>query len=385
MNFKKSLTLIAILTVGLISYAQTETTDGAKKNRFKDSLDGKLDFSDFLIDVNGFIPVPQLITEPALGGIGLIFSPVFIKPNKHQAEGEYTPPDITAAFGGYSANKSWGVGGMRIATLPQYKLKYRAALAYADVNLDFYRTLPVVGEKEFGFNFRSTIAFASVLRELGNSDIYLGLEYLYLHNNIKPNFNNINLPDFVEEKDLTSNLSNLGVVLEYDKRDNLFTPNKGWYFTSSYNINANWTGSDYDFQTLDIALYKFFQFTSNWVCGFHAESKLQFGDAPFYAKPAINMRGVPMARYQGDDIYVFETEQRFDITSRWSLVAFGGLAKAPIDGQSFGDADLVHSYGTGFRYLIARKFGIRTGIDFAWSNNDFGWYIIFGSAWNNRS
>jgi hypothetical protein len=29
-------------------------------------------------------------------------------------------------------------------------------------------------------------------------------------------------------------------------------------------------------------------------------------------------------------------------------------------------------------------FKLRTGVDVAWSNNgDFGWYIVFGCAWNN--
>ena len=36
----------------------------------KDSVDGKLDLSDYIIDANGFIPIPLIITEPALGGFG---------------------------------------------------------------------------------------------------------------------------------------------------------------------------------------------------------------------------------------------------------------------------------------------------------------------------
>ena len=36
----------------------------------KDSIDGKLDLSDYIIDANGFVPVPMIIREPALGGFG---------------------------------------------------------------------------------------------------------------------------------------------------------------------------------------------------------------------------------------------------------------------------------------------------------------------------
>ncbi|MFX8883457.1 hypothetical protein ABTM86_19965, partial [Acinetobacter baumannii] len=61
------------------------TTDvGGKKESkcviMKDTLDGKTDFSRFLIDEKGFIPVPFTITEPAIGGFGLAIAPVFLTP-----------------------------------------------------------------------------------------------------------------------------------------------------------------------------------------------------------------------------------------------------------------------------------------------------------------
>ena len=46
---------------------------------FKDSLDGAFDFSNFLMEVNGFVPVPYIITEPAVGGFGGALGLVFIR------------------------------------------------------------------------------------------------------------------------------------------------------------------------------------------------------------------------------------------------------------------------------------------------------------------
>lgn len=356
-----------------------------EKGVFKDSLDGKLDMSNFLIDYNGFIPMPQLITEPALGNIGILMTPVFIKPNKYKSAKSYVPPDITAAFVGYTANNSWGFGALRIASLPKHHLKYRIGGGYGDVNLDFYRQIPYVGEHKFGFNFHTVGVFGSLIRQVANTDLYAGLQYFFAYNKLSYNFESDGLPDFVTDKDMDSHLSSIGIDIEYDKRDNVFTPDNGLYATFNYNVNASWTGSDYDFQNLNIALFQYFQTTKNWVSGFRLEGKFLFGDAPFYMMPSISLRGVPMARYQGDQTYVLETEQRFDVTTRWSLLAFGGLAKAPTERVSFKDSELVYSYGTGFRYLIARKFKLRTGVDVAWSNDDFGWYIVFGSAWNNRN
>ncbi|MCG2460267.1 BamA/TamA family outer membrane protein [Flavobacteriaceae bacterium F89] len=381
---------IGLLFILASSLASSQNNISDSKPKFtmavlKDSLDGKLDMSDFLIHFHGFIPVVQLITEPALGNIGFMLAPVFIQPNKHQTEGKYVPPDITLGFVGYTANKSWGFGGVRIASLPQYHLKYRVGAAYGDVNMDFYRNFPVIGEQEFAFNFNMTAAFTSVLRQIGKTELYVGLEYLYLHNNVKPEFEFEDLPDFIGDKDLKNNLSSVGINAEYDKRDNLFTPNTGWFLTTSFKVNASWTGSDYNYENLNLSAFKYLQLSPKWVSGFRFESTIQWDDAPFYMKPSISMRGVPMAKYQGDQTYVLETEQRFDWTLRWSSVVFGGLAKAPTKKVSFDNSELVYNYGTGFRYLIARKFKMRAGVDVAWSNDDFGWYVIFGSAWNNKN
>lgn len=47
----------------------------------KDSLDQKFDMSDYLIEANGFVPVPFIITEPAVGGFGGAIAPIFVKKN----------------------------------------------------------------------------------------------------------------------------------------------------------------------------------------------------------------------------------------------------------------------------------------------------------------
>ncbi|MGX7835886.1 hypothetical protein ACWKSR_12110, partial [Campylobacter fetus subsp. venerealis] len=86
------------------------------------------------------------------------------------------------------------------------------------------------------------------------------------------------------------------------------------YFSSNFRVNDSWTGSDYTYQNWNVAALKYFQFAPKWVSGFRAEGRLQFGHAPFYLNPSIALRGVPLARYQGDQTYLMETEQRYDFT-----------------------------------------------------------------------
>src|SRR4051812_40388740 len=103
-----------------------------KKYSLRDTLDHAFDASDFIINANGFIPIAYIITEPALGGFGLIAGPVFIKRRPAMIDsvgGEIrrtvVQPDITGAFAGYTLNDSWMAGALRSGTFIKQKLKYR--------------------------------------------------------------------------------------------------------------------------------------------------------------------------------------------------------------------------------------------------------------------
>ena len=88
-------------------------------------------------------------------------------------------------------------------------------------------------------------------------------------------------------------------------------------------------------------------------------------------------------RYQNDRVLVLETEERWDLTGRWSLVGFMGVGKAFLSAEDFSDRTLAYSVGGGFRYKIARLFKIYAGIDVARGNEDWAVYIQFGHYWNS--
>lgn len=353
------------------------------KPTLKDTLDGKFDFSSFLSEANGFIPVPQLITEPALGGIGFLLAPVFIQTNKKPYPDRYTPPTITAIAGMVTGNKSWMTALTRSGAITKHNLKYQLTAGYGSINLDLYREIPLLGEQKFDFNFKTLPIYGNLLKKLGNSDFYAGFQYLFLSTEVSPKFlrNGENLPAFIQEGSLKTTQSSPGVIIRLDKRDNIFTPDYGTFFHVDFRLNAEWTGADFQNQSLRAYILHYFLLKENWVSGFRVETQHQFGEVPFFLESGINLRGVPAARYQGTSTYLLETEQRYDFSLRWSGIAFGGVAKALPQNQSFKEGPWVHNYGLGVRYLLARLFKLRMGVDLAWSNEDFGYYIVFASAW----
>ncbi len=365
------------------SKAQEQSTENKKKKiaLLKDTLDGKLDFSYALIDAKGFMPVPFIVTEPALGGFGGMLVPVFITPVKAPPGSGYTPPDITGGAAMYTANNSWALMAFRAGSIPKLSMKYRVGIGYANVNIGLYPNLPLIGEKKIDFNVGAFPVLLSLSKKISKQDIYLGVQYVRIRSVLEPRFNEP-VPPAISGKQLDNTTAALGLFLDWDKRNTIFTPDKGFRTHVLYSANANWTGSDFTYQRLDALFNWFLPVKKTWISGLRAEVQQVFNDPPFYLLPSVNLRGVPAARFQGNTTALIETEQRIDFNLRWSVVGFGGLAKAIAKNESFSDAQTIYNIGTGFRYLIARAFKIRAGIDIAKGTDSWGYYIVFGHNWN---
>jgi len=353
----------------------------------KDSTDGKFDLSDYIIDANGFVPVPYIITEPALGGFGGALIPVFIDKNPpyiDSVNGKVvrTPvaPDITGGMMAYTANKTWMLAGFRQGTLVKSRIKYTIGGAYANVNMSFYRTFDRLGEKELKFNFRTIPALLQASKRIGHSHWYAGFKYLFLKTDVTYE-GDTSLHNLVKSMEFSSLVSQLGVLIELDTRDNIFTPDRGKKLHVDVNLSDNIFGSDYDYWRINYYTYMYWQLSHKLVGGWRLDGQQALQDPPFFMLPYVDMRGVPVNRYQGKADILTEAELRWDVVKRWSIMAFAGTGKAFDKWSEFGPADWVVSGGTGFRYLLARKFKLRVGIDIARGPDTWAWYIVFGSNW----
>src|SRR5262245_51607485 len=109
---------------------------------FRDPQDHAFDASEWLLDRKGFLPVPIVITEPAVGyggGVALVFFRESIRDvAQKKTDGHVTPPDI---FGGAVAATENGTkvgGGGALLSFREDRWRYQGGVAKADVNLDFY-------------------------------------------------------------------------------------------------------------------------------------------------------------------------------------------------------------------------------------------------------
>jgi hypothetical protein len=175
--------------------------------------------------------------------------------------------------------------------------------------------------------------------------------------------------------------SSISAIAEYESLNNILSPTRGVRVHLSFKNYLEILGSDRNSFKLNFFTFAYLPVVKRWVSGFRIETLMASDNTPFYLNPFINLRGIPILRYQGQLTFLAETEQFINVYKRWSLVAFTGYGRTMEELDSPGQGVNAWNAGGGFRYLIARALGLQMGIDVGVGPEDVGVYIIFGTAW----
>lgn len=350
------------------------------KKNFVDPTDNAFDVSSWLSKAYGVFPIVSLITEPATG-YGAAFGLIHLSKNKRlNFEGKPMAPNITVIGGAITENGTWAGILAHKAYWKQDRIRFTGVIGYVSPNLTLYREGPLGNLLKFGFNLKGPLFIPSISFRIKNSKSFLGAQYVFMNTKVSFDLPFDEVP--VEPKDIESILSGLGVLYSFDSRDNTFTPNSGIFSNVSTMLYDNFLGSDQEYLRIDSYIVGFKPIGNHLVIGGRFDYRAVFKEPPFYSLPYVNLRGVPAMRYQGKQLLVVETEERWDITKRWSLTAFAGAGKGFDNVKSFNEKEWAYSLGGGFRYLIAKKFNIYSGIDIARGPEEWAFYIQFGHFWN---
>jgi len=357
-----------------------------KRSVFTDPEDGKLDASEWLLDRKGFLPVPILITEPAVGygaGAALLFFRESIREAavRGKESGHVTPPDIYGVAFAATENgtKFGGAGGM--VTFDNDRWRWRGGVGLADVNLDFFGAGGMTGtaDRSIGYNLKGFVSSQQVMYRLAESNNFVAGRWIYL--DLDTSFDASRQAPALAPRSLGMKSSGLGLAFEHDSRDNIFTPSRGWKANLDAVFYSPDFGSDEKYETYRAHAYGYFPMAKEFVLGVRLDARTARGDVPFYQLPYIDLRGIPAARYQDENAGVAEAELRWNVTPRWALIGFAGTGRTWGTTKNFSDADSVNAWGVGLRYLIARRLGFYMGVDIARGPEDTAFYIQAGSAW----
>ena len=340
--------------------------------------DGWPDASRFLSRKFGFLPIPILITEPAVGwGVGGALA--FISEPLGGEKGGFGRPDITMV-GGFGTQN--GSGGYLAGDIRHWLDDSVQTLAFAmksHINLDYYGTGDGLRGGPIRYEIEPTGAYVQGKTRIAGSRWWGGVGYGMMDMRVSVDAPAAapGAPDF----DAHFRMAGLNPAITYDSRDNIFTPLSGAYVEAGCAFFDPALGSDLTFQRPRLLGIGYVPLAKEWFLGVRGQVNSATGEAPFFLDPYVDLRGVPKFRFQGETAADLEAEVRWQFWNRVSLVGFGGVGSAWNDHGAFEDARAVAAGGVGVRYELARAYGIHLGVDVAFRAGETTLYIQIGSAW----
>ena len=214
---------------------------------------------------------------------------------------------------------------------------------------------------------------------MGRTDLFIGARYLFVDSTTT--FEVETLPPGLSQSGHGARESALGLVAEFDTRDNIFTPNRGTQLKASAMFFDESIGSDREYQRYTADGLLFTNPHRRLVLAGRLRTQSVRGDEPFYARPYVRLRGIPAMRYQGETAVSLDAEARWGLTARWWLVGFAGAGWTDAGPIRILEDESVVAGGVGFRYLIARLLGLQMGLDVAKGPEEWATYVVFGSSW----
>ena len=367
--------------ISLADQAVTTQADSPAEDTSRFFQDGQLDLSSFLEHPRGFLPIPIVITEPAVG-YGLGGAGMFIRPREEAGEEGWARPDISAVGGFATENGTRGAFAGDASRWMDGRLRTQFGGGGGRINLDFYG----LGSDRASFEqkVRYTLAFTTAIAQANwqlapTSPWSLGLRYVYA--DIEPKLrDDPAFPGLVDRARVK--VSAPTAVAEFDTRDNIFTPTRGAYAESSLLASRESLGANVDFERFEQILMGWYPLSRELTLGARGNYAWSSVGTPFFLRPFVILRGVPSMRYQGDQMASVEAELRWQFYGRWSIVGFGGYGATRTTSRNvFSASQSVGSGGLGFRYELASKFNLHAGIDVAHSDGTTAIYLQMGNAW----
>ncbi len=180
-------------------------------------------------------------------------------------------------------------------------------------------------------------------------------------------------------------ISGIGLVALWDTRNSTFSPDKGFYFSYTFNDFHPRVGSNFSYTNHFIDVRKYFRVGKEQVLAFQLINNFNDGDVPIRSLANIGsssmLRGYYDGRYTDKNLFGIQTEYRFPIKGRFGMVAFaavGRVGASVTDVYSF--QHMKPSFGTGLRYAIDKKEKLNLRLDFGVGNNSNGFYFNLTEA-----
>jgi len=177
--------------------------------------------------------------------------------------------------------------------------------------------------------------------------------------------------DFLQLIGLTGFDSNgLGLVVEYDTRDNVRNATSGKLLELNNVAYRESLGGDVDFDVYNLKFSQYITHGNKNVFAWKVSARLT-KDAPIGGYSSVDLRGYIRGNYLAPNSTTAQFDERFSLSKSWGLSVFGGVSCLY---DSLSDCDdstnLYPAIGTGAIYTLKAKAGIVLRAEFAKGKSD---------------
>jgi outer membrane protein assembly factor BamA len=176
--------------------------------------------------------------------------------------------------------------------------------------------------------------------------------------------------------------SGLGPSLEWDSRDNSFTPGRGEWFRLDATFYTDLLDSDTNYEIVIANLRHYRSIRPSHVLAGQILMVSVSDVAPFHdlAKLGDVMRGIYAGRVIDRAMLSGRLEYRFPLKGRFGGVAFGSLGDVADGLDRYRIADLKFAGGGGLRFALNQSEGINLRVDLGFSRFGSEVYVQFLEA-----
>lgn len=179
-------------------------------------------------------------------------------------------------------------------------------------------------------------------------------------------------------------LGTMGVVVQWDTRDDNFYPTQGTFAAFDLSMTDEYGGlaRTYEKATLELAHHwpvgKRGVFAAR-VAGCHTGQDVPFFDSCLLGGPQ-GIRGFSMFEFYGDQLASLQGEYRGRIGERFGYVAFAGMGEVQRTSISL-DSGVGYAGGVGLRYQVSKDFDLDLSLDVTLNDqNEELLYLYVGQA-----
>ena len=176
----------------------------------------------------------------------------------------------------------------------------------------------------------------------------------------------------------------IGPILMIDKRDNPLNPAKGFYIETSYVDYKSIITNTNMFSSFTFDAKKFHTFYSKLISNSNLYLSFNKGNVPYRMLPEIGgarfLRGYYRGRFRDNNMVIIQQEFRMPIYKAFGLAVFGGVGEVANTLPQLQTNEIHYNYGIGLRLRVNKKENTNIRIDYGFTKDSQGLYIVFAEA-----